>query len=193
VELEEIRDGLVYWLAPHPEWEADAEPGSAADWPELVGSTFYDAGETAVFIDPLVPEDGWEQIDALVAGRAVSVLTTLRWHGRSRDALLSRYGARLETTAPGVEPRPVPRFGETEFWIPAHGALVVGDRLLGDDQGGLRLCPDSWLTYLDGDLRQAELAAALRPLLELPIELVLTSHGAPVLADGHAALEQALS
>jgi hypothetical protein len=33
----------------------------------------------------------------------------------------------------------------------------------------------------------------LRPLLELPVELVLVSHGEPVLQDGHAALSKALA
>jgi hypothetical protein len=65
--------------------------------------------------------------------------------------------------------------------------------MLGDGDGGLRLCPESWLDYLGAGVAHAELADALRPLLELPIEIVLVSHGVPVLEDGHAALEQALA
>lgn len=38
----------------------------------------------------------------------------------------------------------------------------------------------------------AELAAALRPLLDLPIERVLVSHGEPALKGGRAALQNAL-
>jgi hypothetical protein len=34
--------------------------------------------------------------------------------------------------------------------------------------------------------------AALRPLLDLPIELILVSHGEPVLAGGREALARAL-
>ena len=37
-----------------------------------------------------------------------------------------------------------------------------------------------------------ELRAALAPLRELPVELVLVSHGAPVLRDGARAIERAL-
>jgi hypothetical protein len=38
----------------------------------------------------------------------------------------------------------------------------------------------------------ADLATRLRPLLDLPIESVLVSHGEPVLTDGRAALADAL-
>ena len=37
------------------------------------------------------------------------------------------------------------------------------------------------------------LRAALAPLLELPVEMVLVSHGDPVLRDGAAAIERALA
>jgi hypothetical protein len=37
-----------------------------------------------------------------------------------------------------------------------------------------------------------ELRDALRPLLDLPVELVLVSHGEPVLAQGRDALAEAL-
>ena len=37
-----------------------------------------------------------------------------------------------------------------------------------------------------------DLAALLRPLLDLPIERVLVSHGQPVLAGGCAALTEAI-
>ena len=40
---------------------------------------------------------------------------------------------------------------------------------------------------------RAGLARLMRPLLELPIERVLVSHGEPVLRDGRAALARALA
>ena len=76
-------------------------------------------------------------------------------------------------------------------WIPEHRALVPGDRLIADGRGGVRPCPASWLGYLP-DYGAEELRAALLPLLDLPVELVLTSHGDPVLRDGHAAIRAAL-
>jgi hypothetical protein len=195
VELHQISEGVVRWTAPHPDWEPNAEPGSPADWPELVGSAFYDTGDTAIFIDPLVPDDGWMQIDDLVDGRPVVVLTTVKWHTRSRDGFVLRYGAVLDPAPPpaGIEARPIALVEETEFWIPEYRVLVVGDRILGDGDGGLRMCPDSWLSYLGNSATHAQLADALRPLLDLPIETVLVAHGEPVLAEGRAALEQALA
>jgi hypothetical protein len=41
-------------------------------------------------------------------------------------------------------------------------------------------------------LSAAELRALLLPLLDLPVERVLVSHGEPVLHDGRAALARAL-
>ena len=56
-----------------------------------------------------------------------------------------------------------------------------------------RLCPPGWLRYLEPGLTHGELRDALRTLLDLPVELVLVSHGEPVLDDGRAALERALT
>ena len=62
--------------------------------------------------------------------------------------------------------------------------------ILGADGGGLRFCPESWLP--DG-VGHAELRTSLYLLIELPVERVLVSHGAPVLADGARALRALLS
>ena len=124
------------------------------------------------------------------------VLTTLRWHRRSRDAFIERYGASTSrarrTLPPGVKALPIPRAGETMFWLSEHRALVPGDRILGVGDGRLRLCPESWLGYLPSRISVAELREALRELLALPIERVVVSHGEPVLAGGREALRQAL-
>jgi hypothetical protein len=186
--MREIAPGLRYWTAPHPGWDPDGEPGSAADWPEEVGSTLW----RNVFIDPQVPEELWPSLDALVEGPVV-VLTTIRFHGRSREAVLARYGGG-EELPDGVEAFPIRGFGETIFWLPEPRALVPGDLLIGDGAGGIRMCPESWLRgYLPADKRVAGLREALRPLLELPVEHVLASHWSPVIGGGHAALERALA
>ena len=192
-ELRELQPGLFRWTAPHPDYEPDPIPDSPADWPEQVGCIAYQRPETLVLIDPLVPEELWPALDQLATGRAVVVLTTIPFHGRSRGAVTERYAATSSATAPGVEPIPIPRAGETMAWIPEHAALVPGDRILGGPDGGLRLCPESWLGYLPSGITGEELRAALRPLLQLPIELVLVSHGEPVLAHGREELERALS
>jgi hypothetical protein len=94
--------------------------------------------------------------------------------------------------APSIVPLPIPRAQETVFWLPDVRALIAGDRIIGDPAGGLRVCPQSWLDYLPSKLTSAELAAALQPLAEMPVEMVLVSHGEPVLSGGRAALRSAL-
>ena len=54
------------------------------------------------------------------------------------------------------------------------------------------MCPESWLRYIDGQVTLADLRRELERLLELPIEMVLVSHGEPVLRGGLRALERAL-
>ena len=187
------------WTAAHPDWAPGAEPGSPAEWPQLVGSVAYAAPDGFLLVDPLVPDDLWADLRALVDahGRPVKVFTTLKWHRRSRDELVARLGARAVRSAAelpaGAEPLRIPRAGETMIWLTGPRALVPGDRLLGDGAGGLRLCPPGWLRYLSPGLSQDELRAALRPLLDLPVELVLVSHGDPVLRNGRPALGRLLS
>jgi hypothetical protein len=198
--LSEIRPGLHRWTAAHPEWRAGAAPGSAGDWPELVGCVAWEGPDALTLIDPLVPADRepafWSEIDALVRGR-VAVITTIGFHRRSRDRFVERYGAstsRARAALPqGVETIPVRGFGETMVWLPEPRALVPGDRLLGDGRGGLRLSPQSWMNHLRGRPTVDELRRALRPLLELPVELVLVSHWDPILERGRDAIAAALA
>jgi hypothetical protein len=187
---------------PHPEWEPNPDPESPADWPRDVGCVAYAASGGFVFVDPLLPspaEPFWAEIDELVErhGGRVSVVTTLQFHRRSRDEFAARYGAstsRARKSLPeDVVPMPIRGAGETMIWLPEPRALVPGDRILGDDRGGLKLCPESWLRYLPGRISSDDLRMKLRPLIDLPVELVLTSHGAPVLRNGREALARALS
>jgi glyoxylase-like metal-dependent hydrolase (beta-lactamase superfamily II) len=199
--LVELRPGLYRWDAHHPDATLSPVPDSPADWGPNVGSVAYVAPEALVLVDPLVPEDRFDlqaALDDLVEqqGRPVVILTTLQFHRRSRSELVRRYGAstsRAKRSLPkGVETVRIRGAGETMVWLPEHRALIPGDRLLGGERGGLRLCPDSWLRYLPSGMRQAELRSALQPLLDLPVEMVLVSHGAPVLAGGSDAVARAL-
>jgi glyoxylase-like metal-dependent hydrolase (beta-lactamase superfamily II) len=195
MQVQEIARGLWRWTAAHPEWTPDS------DWPEDVGCLYYEAADAVVLIDPLVPADEadrfWQALDRDVAraDRRVVVLRTLHWHQRSIDEILARYsGARL-WTAESNDPLPTgieayQRADDTLFWIVEHQALVAGDILLGSENGGVRVCPDSWLP---SDVNGAEFRASLRFLLELPVEMVLVSHGQPVLENGREALAAALA
>lgn len=195
--MDELEPGLWRWTALHPDAEPDPKPGSPADWPPEVGSVAYVLDDTLVLIDPLVPEDVWPQLDELARDRRVLVLTTIGWHRRSRDEVVERYGAstsRARKSLPAeVVPLPLRGAGETMFWLPRVRTLVPGDRLLGDGDGGVRLCPDSWLRYLKGSIDGIGLRVLLAPLLDLPVERILTSHGEPVLSDGREALRRVLT
>jgi hypothetical protein len=200
VEAQEVRPRLWRWTARHPEWRAGAAPESGGDWPAEVGCVAFVTGDALVVVDALVPagEEGefWSWTDDL-AQRAshIHAITTIKFHRRSRDAVAERYSAttsRARDALPaGVRPIPIRGAGETMVWIEEHGALVPGDRIIGDRSGGLRMCPKSWLGYLGIGLD--ELRERLRPLLELPIQLVLVSHGEPVLTGGREALHSALA
>ena len=197
VPTTEVTEGLVRWVAPHPDWNPGAEPGSGSDWPQLVGSVLYELPGVAVLIDPLIPREHADEflawLDARVRGRAVTILTTIRFHRRDREQLAERY--RTSTTRawnwipPGVTPWPLYGAREIAFWLPGVATLVPGDSLIGTDSG-LRLCPESWLA--DARVGSTGLAERMRPLLELAIERVLVSHGEPALRDGHSALARAI-
>ena len=201
--MQEIATGLWRWTGWHEEWKED------------VGCVYYEAADAVCLIDPLVPPEDAERFlehldsDVARAGLPAHVLITVYWHARSGGDLARRYGGRLWAntkaraaidrrtkavsdsfrpgdTLPGdLEALATGRGSEVAYWIGSHRALVVGDALLGSP---LRLCPESWLRAGG----HAELRASLRPLLDLPVERVLTSHGEPVLEDGRGALRRLL-
>jgi glyoxylase-like metal-dependent hydrolase (beta-lactamase superfamily II) len=74
---------------------------------------------------------------------------------------------------------------DTVLWVESQRAVISGDTL-GDFGRGLEI-NESWLR--PGVTRE-EIATGLRPLLELPVEHVLATHGGPT---DRAALERALS
>ncbi len=172
-------------------------PGSSGDWDQNVGSVLYETPDVVALIDPLLPSEDRAEflhwLDARIASRPVSILTTIRWHRRDREELAERYRSRSgrawNALPPGIKQRPLRGAGETMLWLPAVAALVPGDRLI-RAQGRLQVCPESWLENVHVNRRG--LAELLRPLIELPVERVLVSHGAPVLRDGRAALVRAI-
>jgi hypothetical protein len=190
---QEIVPGLLRWTAPHPDWRPED------DWQRDVACTAYEADDAFVLIDPLLPQAGRDEflswLDARVAGRAVSILTTIHWHVRDRSELAERYAANSHyewnRVPRGVKPVPLRGAQETLYWLPGVRTLVPGDRLLGDAAGALHVCPEEWLDSLRID--RPRLAGLMRPLLELDIERVLVSHGQPVLHDGRAAVARALA
>jgi glyoxylase-like metal-dependent hydrolase (beta-lactamase superfamily II) len=215
VEVTQIAPGLWRWTGVHPDWTPDE--GGPDGWDREVGCVYYEAPEAVVLVDPLVPPEDpdrfWAALDRDVerAARPVAVFLTIFWHQRSTQEIVERYGAsvwahpqpphRMQVavtnefefgaTLPGdVTALEANRGGETIYWIAPHRALVPGDVLLGTAEGGVRVCPDSWLAE---DFRGEELRRALRPLLDLPVERIVLSHGEPVLEGAHTALARALA
>jgi glyoxylase-like metal-dependent hydrolase (beta-lactamase superfamily II) len=199
VQVERIEKGLWRWLAVHPEWKAGAE------WEPAVGCVYWEGPDAIVLIDPQLPaeeaarESFLDVLDQDVSrvGSPVVVLTTCVWHVRSSGELAERYGGRLGnpgdaeavTLPAGVQAIAVPVADEAVFWLEGARTLVPGDAILGDSGGGVRMCPASWL---GANGTSATLRAELAPVLELPVERVLVSHGEPVLSGGLAALRLAL-
>jgi glyoxylase-like metal-dependent hydrolase (beta-lactamase superfamily II) len=95
----------------------------------------------------------------------------------------------------GIRAVQTARAAEVVYWLPEQRAVVAGDVLLGAGakpratDEPLRLCPERWL----GKATHADLRESLRPLLELPVELVLPSHGRPVLEHGKRELARVLA
>ena len=80
---------------------------------------------------------------------------------------------------PGMEPN------DLVLWIESRRALVAGDTLI--DRGKGLEFPTNWA---DKGVPPEQILDSLRPLLALPVEHVLPTHGAPT---DKAALERALS
>lgn len=192
----EIAPGLRRWTAWHEEWRED------------VGSVAVETDDGLVFIDPLaVPPE---------LGTPDHVLVTVYWHGRAAaQAGAPRVWASTRSAGPlsnreirvtdafregddlpgGIQAFQTARAAEVVYWLPDQRAVVVGDVLLGAGAKPnatterLRLCPERWLGVATHD----DLREALAPLLELPVEYVLVSHGEPVVTGGARALAAALA
>jgi hypothetical protein len=177
--VEELREGLWWWTGTHPEWTP--EQGGPDGWSAEVSSYAFDCGDTFVLVDPISPPS---VVDELAAGRRVAVALTCEWHRRSTDEVVERLGSSVGALPACIEVKAAVD-DDRVLWIPAFGALVFGDTLIGEP-AELRI-PDAWLD--EGETREERLKQ-LRPLLELPIEHALPTHGRP---GGREDLERALT
>ena len=199
--MQELRTGLWWWEAEHPEWAP--EDAATEDWGPEVSSYAIDDGTRLLLIDPTAPP---EPVADMAAVREVVIVLTCPWHQRDTRNLIDRFGATLhvppsddgdpdqlpgrvfragERLPIGVEARPGMEPNDLVLWIEGQGALVAGDTLI--DRGNGLEFPADWANK---GVPPEQIMETLRPLLDLPVELVLPTHGAP--AD-RAALERALS
>jgi glyoxylase-like metal-dependent hydrolase (beta-lactamase superfamily II) len=193
--LVSVAPGLRRWTAWHEEWQ------------EAVGSVAVDTDDGLVLIDPLDPPRGLARPD--------HVLLTVYWHIRGAAELpaaelwaskravqpLRNRGLNVTHTIDhgalpgGIRAFATARASEVVYWLPRQKAVVAGDVLLGagakpnPTADPLRFCPERWL----GKGSHDDLRASLRPLLDLPVQRVLVSHGEPVLRSGKRALAELLA
>jgi glyoxylase-like metal-dependent hydrolase (beta-lactamase superfamily II) len=177
----------------------------------VVSSYAIGDGERLLVFDPLAPPS---EIEALAAGRETAVVLTCPWHERDTRSLVERLGAPVFTPPPddgtpdvawllggnrsdahlytagerlsvGVEALPGRLPNDVVLWVESRCAVIAGDTLVDFGQG-LEI-PVEWLP---AGVTREQVAEGLRPLLELPVEVVLATHGGPT---GKTALERALA
>ena len=206
--MRELRPGLWHWEARHPEWSAE-DDAAGRDWGPEVSSYAIDDGSRVLLIDPTAPPS---PVDELTSRRETAIVLTCPWHARDARSLAERLGASIHVPPPdegdsnpipgkvfragdrllvGVEAFPGMEPNDLVLWIETHRAIAVGDTLL--DRGRGLEFPRDWASrgaIAERGVPPDRILDSLRPLLELPVELVLPTHGAP--AD-RAALERALS
>jgi len=216
VEVVKIAPHLWRWTGRHEEWEEDV--GSI--WHEtedgvVLVDPILPPEDAEKFLRHFDREVVDQQVHVLVTvfWHTRSTADFVERYGarvwapaRGKAAIGRRAGIVTDAFRPGaalpggVQAFPTARAAEVVFWIPRHRALVPGDVLLGEGAkgggtrragpGGIRLCPESWLPEGKG---HAELGASLAPLLDLPLERILVSHGRPVLERARDALAAALA
>jgi hypothetical protein len=210
--MRELRPGVWHWQSAHPDWTSEQS------WPKLISSYAIELGDEFVLFDPLaVPAELRERATAVVLtapyherdarhiGLPVHTPPADTWEDwvhkfgvdpdqvrgmESEDLAWLRAGeGEAHFHGPGPWPFGVEAYAGREdndlvLWIPAIKAIVTGDTL-SDFGVGLDIQLGGRKHVTRGDLVQR-----LRPLLDLPVELVLPAHGAPT---DRAALERLLS
>jgi glyoxylase-like metal-dependent hydrolase (beta-lactamase superfamily II) len=152
-----------------------------APWHERDARLLVEQHEWPLFAPPRETEDDFVA-KGFTREQAAGGSPDLRWLVAA-DTVDYHSLAAGERLPGGVEVFPARSKHEVVLWIESGRAVVAGDALA-DLGNGLEI--NAW----PGEGAREQLAEALRPLLALPVEVVLPAHGVP--AD-RAALERALS
>jgi hypothetical protein len=212
--MRELRPGVWHWQSPHPDWNEEQW------WPELVSSYAVQVGDDFLLFDPLsVPDKLRERATAVVLtapyherdarrlGLPVHTPPADTWEdwvekfdvdpdrvrGMESDDLawLRADKGEGEGQFHGLGPWPfgIHAYAGREnndliLWLPSINVIVTGDSLSDFGEGlDIQLGGRKHVTRDD-------VVRRLRPLLDLPVELVLPAHGGPT---DRAALERVLS
>ena len=108
----------------------------------------------------------------------------LRWH-LPEDAPEAHFFAAVDRLPIGLEVFPGRGHNDLVLWLESRRAVIAGDAIA-DFGGGLEIVPG----WLPAGVTREQIKQELRPLLDLPVELVLPAHGEPT---DRAALERVLS
>lgn len=203
--MREITPGVIHWTALHPRIRHDV--------------CSYYLRESGVLIDPLLPADGFEGVDALAwlreHGPPTAVLLSNRHHYRDSGRLVDEFGISVFASQPGMhefspEQNVSPfAFGdrlpgeviphevdaicpdETAFEIPSVRALALADGLVrfSSMDAPLGFVPDSLLGD-DPEGVKAGLVESFRRLLEVDFDHLLLAHGSPVVGEGKERLRE---
>ena len=205
--MREIIPGVFHWTAFHPRIRHDVSS--------------YFLRDVRVLIDPLLPADGFDGVDAVDWLREhaspSAVLLSNRHHYRDSGRLVDEFGVPVFVSEPGMhnfspEQHVSPfRFGdrlpgdviahevgaicpdETALEIPSARAVAFADGLVRFEamDGALGFVPDS-LMGDDPEGVKAGLKEAFTRLLSLDFEHLLLAHGLPVVGDGKERLREFL-
>jgi glyoxylase-like metal-dependent hydrolase (beta-lactamase superfamily II) len=153
-------------------------------WHERDTQSLVERLGVPVFAPPPDSQEDLMEKYGVTAEEAAGGSPDLAWllAGDTLEKYLFSAGERLPVgveTFPGIHPNDV------VLWIENRGAVIAGDTLADHGQGiqiNTRWLPDG--------VSREQIAEGLRPLLALPVEHVLATHGGP---HDRAALERALS
>jgi hypothetical protein len=199
--MDELVAGVWHWQGAHPAYTE----------PHIVSSYAVDVGDRLLLFDPIAPPD---ELMRQAETRELAVVLTNPWHERETRGLVERnnlsvFSPRPDERSPDIAWLLTGETGELHFyaadgllpagvdavlpgrqandlvlWIGSRRSVVVGDTLV-DFGAGLEIHePWLWTTTREQVIDQ------LRPLLDLPVEHVLATHGG---SHDRAALERVLA
>ena len=219
--MQQLREGLWRWTARHPEWHPGDFGAEVACFAAQAGDTTLLIDPLLPEKDGA--GDGRSSvlavIDATLTNR-LAILITIPYHVRDSEELWRRYGRQAETTIHGhraaskrlkntpafreIDPAVTlpggvtahtigkPRRYEMPLHLPSHDALVFGDAIA-ETEGRLVVWTADKVDDKVERFYKERFNPTLEPLLELPFNAVLVTHGQPVLGGGKEALSKALS